>query len=136
MSEPLAWVYSHSVGFAQVASREKGLFMNERKAVMAAESVIERVQRAVSQLATGRGDVRSRLCIVWRTLAPLEGQEVPEELRKDFESIMKDLTRHPQLHDEGRVAATMQRIKNSTGEKIASRLWRLYLRLQCIRSLG
>ena len=115
---------------------EKGLLMNASKAAKAAESVIERVQRAVSSLATGIGDVRSRLCIVGQILIPLQGHEFPEELGKDFESIMEDLTLHPSLHDEGRIVATMNRIQDLKGEEIASRVWGLYLSLQEIRSLG
>ena len=110
--------------------------MNASKAAKAAESVIERVQRAVSSLATGIGDVRSRLCIVGQILIPLQGHEFPEELGKDFESIMEDLTLHPPLHDEGRIVATMNRIQDLKGGEIASRVWGLYLSLQEIRSLG
>ena len=99
----------------------------------AAESVNERVHLAVETLATGPGDVRSRLKSAGITLAPLRAREFPEELRKDFEWIMEQLTRYDPVGSEGSIEATMKRIQNSTGEKIAKRLFALYGKVQEVR---
>jgi hypothetical protein len=99
----------------------------------AAESVIERVYLTVETLATEPGDVRSRLKSVGIILAPLQAREFPENLRKDFEWIMEQLTRYDVVGSEGRIEATMNRIKNSTGEKIAKRIFALYSELQEMR---
>ena len=99
----------------------------------AAESVIERVYLAVETLATEPGDVRSRLKSAGIILAPLQAREFPEQLREDFEWIMEHLTRYDAIGPEERIEATMNRIKNSTGEKIAKRIFALYGELQEMR---
>lgn len=98
-----------------------------------AESVIERVHLAIETLATGPGDVRSRLKRAGITLTPLQVREFPEELRREFQWIMEQLTRHDPVRSEGRIEATMSRIQNSTGEMIAKRLFALYSKLQEMR---
>jgi hypothetical protein len=99
----------------------------------AAESVVERVYLSVRHLAVGKGDVRSRLKVVGVTLVPLLENEFPIELREDFRWVMEQLTRYESVSKEGRIEATMNRIQNSTGEKIASRIFEIYSKLQNIR---
>ncbi len=100
----------------------------------AAESLAERVFRSVRHLAIGKGDVRSRLKVVGVTLVPLLESEFPAELREDFCWVMEQLTRYKPEFEEGRIEATMNRIRNSTGEKIATRIFEIYLKLQDIRN--
>ena len=99
----------------------------------AAESVAERMYLAVKALATARGDVRSRLEIAGSLLTPLRADEFPMELQRDFEWVMTQLTRFEPRFSEGRIAATMKRIQNMTGEKIATRIFEIYERIQRMR---
>jgi hypothetical protein len=100
-----------------------------------AESVVKRVYEAVKHLCTGRGDVRSRLKVSGVDLIFLRAEDFPEHLRDDFNWIIKQLTKYkseiPKY--EGNIDATMRRIKNSTGQKIAERIFKLYSEIQDIR---
>ena len=107
--------------------------MQKRNREDTAESVVERVYRAVRHLATGQGDVRARLCIAGFILIALKADEFPPELRADFRWVFAQLTRHDPIASEGRIVATMKRIQNSTGEKIAIRIFDIYSRLQAGR---
>lgn len=99
----------------------------------AAESVSERVYLAVKHLATSQGDVRDRLKGAGLTLMPLMAREFPNEVRNDFEWVIQQLTRYEPRFKEGRIEATMNRIRNPTGEKIAERIFDMYEKIQDIR---
>lgn len=101
----------------------------------AAEEVIERIYIAIEQLCTGRGDVRKRLQTAVMTLLPLQEKELPEELRGDFKWVISESTKYKSEMPEfrGDLEATMRRIQNSTGQKIAKRILHIYSRLQEIR---
>ena len=100
-----------------------------------AESVVERVFLSVKHLCTAQGDVRKRLVGAVTTLVPLLAREFPEELQADFDWIMAQSTKYKsQIPEyEGNIEATMKRIRNSSGEKIAERIFSLYSRIQDIR---
>lgn len=101
----------------------------------AAESVVERVYLAVEQLCVGKGDVRKRLQTAIATLLPLQTREFPASVRHDFEWVMCESTKFssefPQFR--GDLEATMMRIRNSTGQKIAHRIFSIYSAVQDIR---
>lgn len=101
----------------------------------AAESVKQRVFLSVHELCIGRGDVRSRLIPAIETLSPLSESEFPVNLQKDFAWIMKESTKFQSDIREHRsdLEVTMRRIQNSTGEKIAQRIFDMYRELQDIR---
>lgn len=112
---------------------------------------IGQFSEAVRILATGDGDVRSRLLHVWRgPLIVLRSEHLPEKLRKDFLWIDKQLHKfnedkpiqhnilkmwektdprfkknYTQLYPDP-VEATLNRIKNGTGLKIAKRIYSVY----------
>ncbi|MEQ6328805.1 hypothetical protein VLF92_10800 [Pseudomonas chengduensis] len=113
-------------GTRQYASRE------ERAS---AESVIERVYLAVQQLCTETGDVRKRLQIAVMTLLPLQSRNFPAALREDFDWVIRESTKHksPYPQFRGDLEATMMRIRNSTGQKIAQKIFDIYSSLQDIR---
>ena len=99
-----------------------------------AESVVERVFQAVEHLCTAPGDVRTRLDGAVMTLLPLQVREFPEHLQGDFKWILSQSTKYrSEWPHEGDLKATMRRIKNSTGEKIAKRIFRVYSEIQNIR---
>lgn len=82
-------------------------------------------------LATGRGDVRARLLGAFMSFHTLNEDDFPEKYKKDWEWIMKQLTKCGPLLDHkgdvwrGSVENTMNKIKNSTGEKIAEKIFNI-----------
>ena len=100
-----------------------------------AESVVERVFLAVEHLCVGQGDVRKRLVVAIELLLPLQEKEFPEHLRKDFLWVIAQATKYESKIPkyEGTIQATMRRIMNSTGEKIAKRIFKIYSEIQNIR---
>jgi hypothetical protein len=89
----------------------------------------------VEHLCTSQGDVRKRLIGAVSALLPLQTHEFPKELQADFNWVIAQSTKYetqmPQY--EGNLDATMKRIKNSTGEKIAKKIFSIYSRIQDIR---
>ena len=69
------------------------------------------------------------------TLLPLRTMEFPDELREDFDWVMEQSTKYKSqiLEYESNIEATMRRIRNSTGEKIAKKIYSIYSRVQDIR---
>jgi hypothetical protein len=100
-----------------------------------AESVVERVYLAVKHLCTARGDVRQRLVGAVSTLLPLQACDFPAHLQEDFDWIVQQSTKYQSQIPkyQGNLDATMKRIRNSTGEKIAERIFNLYADVQAIR---
>lgn len=84
----------------------------------------EKMGLAMFTLAIGKGDVRSRLRDVYCMIFRLRQNDFPEEYQKDWKWIIKQLTKF------GSVKNTLNRIKNTTGEKIAEKVfnigWGLY----------
>ena len=116
---------------------------NEEKA----KDVLERVTEAVEALCVGKGDVRSRLMAATYLLVPLRDRDFPTELQNQFRKIMRDATKYDasdldrnfplyptgSWNDrQGRIEATMRRIRRSTGQSIARDIWSLYVKLRLI----
>ena len=76
--------------------------------------------------------MRSRLLEAYSVFHPLTPEHFPEPLHKDFEWVMKQLTkREPYINSEGEiqkgsVQASLQHMRNSTGVKIAKKLLQLH----------
>jgi hypothetical protein len=103
-------------------------------------------RNAIESLATGPGDVRSRLSSAWYGHGHLRAiihTDLPEYLQKDYSCIDKKLKkyyekRHGQREiqrklgkpDPDPVEATLARINNSTGADIAYRIFQIYDTLQ------
>ncbi|WP_019274792.1 hypothetical protein [Vibrio coralliilyticus] len=102
---------------------------------IAAESVKQRVFLAVQELCVGRGDVRARLIPAIETLAPLNAAEFPLALQKSFTWVMNESSKFKSdiPHHRSDLETTMKRIHNSTGEKIAQKIFDIYKGLQDIR---
>ncbi len=102
-----------------------------------AESVVERVYLAVKILCTGGGDARSRVRTAMNCLVFLSESQFPTQLQADFKWIVSQATKFspdsPNYRQEGRIDATMRRIKNSTAKQIAERIFKLYSDVQDIR---
>lgn len=101
----------------------------------AAESVVKRVYLAVQQLCTGQGDVRKRLQAAVLMLLPMQVREFPECVQEDFDWVIRESTKYESQYPQfrGDLEATMMRIRNSTGQKIAQRIFDIYSSIQDIR---
>lgn len=94
--------------------------------------VREKLTDAVYRLATREGDVRARLISAHWVLRQVTPEELPPELRDEWESIMRRLTRRgPEVLPDGEVLRdavthTMSTIRNSTGRAIATDIYGLY----------
>jgi hypothetical protein len=92
----------------------------------------EKLVVALSSLATGAGDVRSRLYHAYLSFHTLKESDFPEHLRADFRWVLAQLTKFPPycVSDgrmvRGSVEETLRRIKRSTGVAIAERVLHLY----------
>lgn len=83
---------------------------------------------AVDILATGAGDVRSRLLDAYLQFHAVREDDFPEELKSDWQCIIFKLTKYEPITDcngkiiYGSVENTMRNIKNKTGVKIAKEI--------------
>ena len=91
----------------------------------------EKMNDVLRCLAVREGDVRERLVGAYRYLRMLRLAEVPVSHREEFMSILDACTRYgPELGPEGEVWVpsvkhTMQKIRNSTGRRLAEQLYQL-----------
>jgi hypothetical protein len=83
----------------------------------------EKFYLAVDELATGRGDVRSRLRAAYFHLKIIHHLEIPKNLLRDYNWIIRMLTRRePRRESDTPVKASTEQMRNSTGVKIAKRI--------------
>ncbi len=88
-------------------------------------------RRALYYLAINEGNVRERLKYAYRELNYLREDEVPVEIRQEWQSILKALTAlGPSTSSTGTVLKndldnTLSKMRNGTGSKIALRIYRL-----------
>ena len=92
----------------------------------------EKLLVALDSLATGPGDVRTRLLSAYQSFWPLSEEQFPEHLRGDYKWVVAQLTKYGPIYDykgrldRGSVEATLRRITNRTGVKVATKLLQLY----------
>ena len=82
----------------------------------------EKFGLAVHALAVGPGDVRSRLRTAFMEFSAVQEKDIPDGLIEDFRWIVQELTKREPRIDEGRLDATLFRMQNRTGTKIAKRI--------------
>lgn len=98
------------------------------KAKSALSSVVE-------ILSTYPGDIRSRLKCAFPEIDSIVTDNLPDEFVDDWKYIMCGLKKFGPKYDSlgrvctGSVEHTMNRIKNSTGTKIADRIYYIYYEL-------
>lgn len=98
----------------------------------------EKLTTAVRILATGEGDVRSRLLPAFYEFQTLQARDLPQELQEDYAWVIKELTkREPKTqwdfsewNTDGSVQFNLRRMKNQTGRQIAKRICDLQYRIQ------
>jgi hypothetical protein len=81
----------------------------------------ERLAEAVAVLATNRDAIRSRL---WKAASHVlaAGEHIPDALRAYYDELTHELTRCDPRRDEGRIAATVGRVRLARCEHIAGRI--------------
>jgi hypothetical protein len=95
----------------------------------------EKFNDALHCLATGPDDVRQRLRSAYSCFRPVKKAHLPEHLQDDYQWILDQLTRFEAVYDRegkvvrGSVDETLNRIRNSTGTKIAERILDIYHQL-------
>ena len=96
----------------------------------------DNLSAAIQVLASGEGDVRSRLEIAFDSFRVLQIHHFPLGLQKDWEWVMKQMTRYGPLNRANDrelmspVHHTMIKIKNKTGVKIAKKVVYLFFQLE------
>jgi hypothetical protein len=89
----------------------------------------EKLYEAILALAIGQGDVRSRLYPAYLCVAGLREDDFPKEFQKDWAWIMRELTKYGPTYKPngdlwyGSVENTLRNIRNSTGRKIAEKIF-------------
>lgn len=95
----------------------------------------EKLAVTIEALATDAGDVRTRLTNSFMLFHTLTEDDFPNELQADWKWIMKELNRYePRYNVKGEVIMgsvenTMRKVKNSTGVKIAEKIFKLYIKI-------
>jgi hypothetical protein len=105
---------------------------------------LEKFNRAIYTLSTAEGDVRKRLHSAFSDeLLMIASEHLPNKLRKDFEWAKKELTKYDETYEgqkkvfktkdgrldnylPARLDATCQRIKNSSGAKVAKKVFHIW----------
>lgn len=92
----------------------------------------EKLGTNVRYLAIGERDVRDRLRVVSKDMFRLQGNDLPPALRKHLAWVQRELTKYgPEISPSGEIyknaiAHTLGRIRNSTGRKIAERIFKMH----------
>ena len=96
---------------------------------MALDYVWEKLYTAVNILATGQGSIQERLGSAYGdSLIRLRGIEdqIPNEMRTDFEELEKALTREEAKGNEGRIAATMSTMESDEAARHAEKILHMF----------
>lgn len=102
----------------------------------------EKIRGAVYRLAVGEGDVRSRLVSAYWLLKQLSATDLPPQLLEPWNEVIHDLTlRGPLTGPDGDVwknacEHTMSHLRNSSGRKIAEKVYALMTGLEHLRRTG
>lgn len=87
------------------------------------EYAMGKFREAVRDMAVGAGDVRERLRAAWLTIYMVEADDLPVPLRQHLTWVQGQLTKCEARHRfEGAVDATVNKMRRSTGVKIAERI--------------
>jgi len=98
----------------------------------------EKFSDALHTLATGPYDVRQRLHSAYWHFRSVDKKHLPEQLQDDYQWILNQLTKFgPAIGRDGKilrgaVEETLNRIRNTTGSKIAERILHIYHHLNWI----
>lgn len=98
---------------------------------------LQKLELAILDLATGPGDIRSRLSSIYIShLHVVNVRDFPDELKEEWNSIIKSLTKKgPVVGTDGEIFTgsvdnTLRLMRNKTGVKIANNILVLRDRLR------
>jgi len=96
------------------------------------DHAVEKLTDTLKCLATHPGDARERIVAAYFSFGHLQAEEFPEEYRKDWVWIKKEITKFGPLTDykgkvwRGSVENTMKTVRRATASKIVKKLYELY----------
>jgi len=90
---------------------------------------LEKLARAVDELATGTGNLRDRLHEAAYHVLRIQPDEIPDELRHDFMGVKDDLHFAQPKWDEDRLVETLKITDDEGAKAIAHRILELYREL-------
>jgi hypothetical protein len=86
---------------------------------------------AATLLLTRSGAIKDRLSDAWRqTLANLEPDDLPRELRPPFVELSTSIQRERPLRGEDAVRATIRKMSNEEAERHAARIVQMFSRMK------
>lgn len=85
-----------------------------------------KLSQAIHRLAIGEGDIRSRLNWAGEYLNMVDYSMLPIEIQDQWILIWQLLNIYPAESDKSSFQITLQRIRNSTGSKIAVKIVNLH----------
>ena len=90
-------------------------------------TTVDQFQAALHSLA-GHGAIKDRLCEAYRNhLSLIEKDDLPGELREEFQLLVQILTREPaQLRGEDAVHATVRKMSSDEAAEAASAIVRMF----------
>lgn len=96
---------------------------------------LEKLGIAIDVMTTGEGDIKSRLRKAFRHISAVREDDFPDELKKDWKSIMNRLTKRESKFkgseiDEGSFKTTMHGMHKKTAVQIAKNIVDLHIRLE------
>ena len=77
---------------------------------------------AIDKMAIYPGTIRDRLLIAYDQFSPVTINDIPEELKDDYNWIIEKLTKKDPVFDEGSVRATLYGMRTKTAVKIAEKI--------------
>ena len=96
------------------------------------DHAVEKLTDTLKCLATHPGDARERIAAAYFSFGHLQAEEFPEECRKDWAWIKKEITKFGPLTDykgkvwRSSVENTMKTVRKATASKVAKKLYELY----------
>lgn len=97
---------------------------------------LEKFLQAERALCEGLGDIKERLKDAYMCFHPVRKEDLPEELRGDYQWVIDQLTKKPQLVAKdsdfvvsGSVDQTLHLMRRKTAANIAERIRHIYKQL-------
>jgi hypothetical protein len=104
---------------------------------MRSDHAREKFYLATLGLATGVDEIHERLIGAAITLSVLRPQEVPVNIRDDFQKLWSELTSHPaEIPGEGTIQATVRDLDSYDARGLAERVFEMYFAVLGITPFG
>ncbi|MEI6559567.1 MAG: hypothetical protein WCO00_14285 [Rhodospirillaceae bacterium] len=101
-----------------------------------------KIRETIFCLIIGEGDVRERLLLAFKGNSFISEHDLPAHLQDDWRWVISQMTRFEitDTYDcdirRGSYELTMNRIRNSTGRKIAERILKIAISMNCFSDIG